>query len=444
MKALFRKIILGILTWCARRRLARMRAHGVRVVGVTGSMGKTTCKEAISYVLRGSFQVMSSAKSYNTEFGLPLTILELRSEFSSVIGWARNIIVAIWRAFFASTRYDFLVLEMGVDKPRDMDVLLKVIKTVDVSVFTGVHPVHMAEGQFVSMDAIFEEKAKLVKATRPEGVVFLNEDDERCRALGRELGSRKGGAKVVMYGGGERDPAGSPGRGAKMRASQVYGGWDGLRFEANYGEVRGQFDVPVLGTQHVSSLLPAIGCALLHGMYMGDIVNRMQSFQLPPGRLTLIPGKHGAWILDSSYNASPDAVRAALVTLVELAEEKQMTRRIFVFGNMNELGSISEREHRGITSSLLGSVDVLITVGEQAKFCADEAIEKNILPRDHVYSFRTTDEIAVFFQDFLREGDLALVKGSQNNIRLERLIKAIMKDPERAQDLLARQDWNSV
>lgn len=433
MKTIFRHIVLGILTWCARTRLARMRRHGVKIIGVTGSIGKTTCKEAVAHVLRTGFRVLSSAKSYNTEFGLPLTILELRSEFSSVTGWVRNIFVGVWRAFFGSASYDFLVLEMGVDKPGDMDVLLAIVGGVDVAVLTGVHPVHMAEGQFVNMEAIFEEKSKLIQAVQATGVAFLNEDDDRCRSLGRAMMSRNKGAKVVMYGGG-----------AKLGASQVHAGWDGLQFEVNYGDVRETFHVPILGVQHVSSLLPAIGCALLHGMYMHDIAEQMKSFQLPPGRLSLIEGRQETWIIDSSYNASPDAVRAALLTLTQLAEEKHMTRRIFVFGNMNELGSVSEREHRGIASLLAGSVDILITVGEQAKFCADEAVEKNVLPRDRVSSFTTADEATVFAQDFLREGDLILVKGSQNNVRLERLVKAIMKDSHLAPELLARQDWNSV
>ncbi len=444
MKTILRHIVLGILTWCARRRLARMRMHGTRLIGITGSIGKTTCKEAIAHVLGGSFQVLSSAKSYNTEFGLSLTILELRSEFSSVVGWTKNIGIAIWRSAFSRVNYDFLILEMGVDKPGDMDELLKVLEDKNTEtgsvpplhcgIFTGVHSVHMAEGQFANMDEIFEEKVKLVRAVGPDGMVFLNEDDERCRALGRELGSRKGGAKVVMYG-DER---------AKLRASQVRGGWDGLQFEASYGEVRGSFTVPILGVQHVGSLLPAIGCALLHGMYMDDIATRMGHFQLPPGRLTLLEGKHDAWIIDSSYNASPDAVRAALVTLSELAQERQMVRRIFIFGNMNELGTHSEQEHRGIAAELPGNIDLLLTIGDMAAMCADEAIKTRILPREQVQSFPDAMTAAEWLEKDMKRGDLILVKGSQNTIRLERLIKAIMKHPERAKELLARQDWNSV
>lgn len=425
-------------------RLRRMHRYGVKVVGVTGSMGKTTCKEAIAHVLGGQLRVLSSVKSYNTEFGLPLTILELTSEFSSVIGWAKNLIIAVWMGLFARADYDVLVLEMGVDKPGDMDQLIGVIGYLDVGVFTGVHPVHMADGQFADMDAIFQEKAKLAKAVRTDGAMLLNYDDDRCRGLGLEMNKQKMSPKVIMYGAGEV---------AKLRVNDVQSGRLGLDFQVRYGEVSEHIHTPILGKQHIASLLPAIGCGLFLGMYMGDIAKRLETFTLPPGRLSAIEGVNGSLIVDSSYNASPDAVRAAVNTLCELAEEmkaktggelgESSVRKIFVFGNMNELGEVSEREHRNMASYLNGKIDVLVTVGEMAKLCALE-IEKHHAESMEIASFEDAMSAAKYLKPKLQKEDIVLVKGSQNKVRLERLVKVVMKDPSQASSLLARQDWSDA
>ncbi len=436
MKSVLKHLIFSVLSWCARARVVRLRRHGVQIIGVTGSMGKTTCKDAVAHVLSGQLRVLKSDKSYNTELGLPLTVLELKSEFSSVVGWAKNLVIAVWRGFFDRTMYDVLILEMGVDKPGDMDVLLGMLGTdaaapLHCAVFMGVHPVHLADGQFASLDAIFEEKAKLVKAVLAGGTVFLNADDDRCARLGAEMGIKKNGPKVVMFGARSS---------AKLQVRDVKSGWGRIDFTVAYGEVEGQVTVPILGAQHVASLLPAIGCGLIFGMYMSDIVSRLSTFKLPPGRLSLIEGLRDSWIIDSSYNASPDAVRAALDTLQQLGGDK---RKIFIFGNMNELGSASEKEHRDVAPYLRDRADVLITVGDLAQKCAEEAIARHTLPSGRVHIFPSADEAANFMATFVQPNDLILVKGSQNNIRLERLVKAIMKDPERAGELLCRQDWMS-
>ena len=183
-------------------------------------------------------------------------------------------------------------------------------------------------------------------------------------------------------------------------------------------------------------MLPAMGCGLVFGMYMRDIAQCMKTFHLPPGRLELLPGLHDSWIIDSTYNASPDAVRAAVDTLVDIAG-----RKIFVFGNMNELGSSSEKEHRDIASYLEGKIDMLITVGDMAALCAEEVRTKEFLASECVQSFSDSASASVYVLEHLRSGDMILVKGSQNNIRLERLVKAIMKHPETASSVLVRQDW---
>lgn len=476
MKAFFRRLILWFLILCARRRLARLRRKGVRVIGVTGSVGKTTCKEAIAQVLNGSYRVHKNEKSYNSEFGLPLTILGLTSEFSSfvrmVFGWSVRLFLAAWRSVGPLPAWDILILEMGVDKPGDMEILLS-IATPDIGIFLGAKKVHTAPGQFVDENAIFAEKSKLIAALPCEadgGVAFVNHDDERMHHFVEHLrrhresasamsGSVVGGAVAGDHGGAVgSDFGGAAGGaaagmpkiipfgftdGAKIHAFDASSGWGKIFFHVKYGEVGGNFDVPILGVHHISSLLPAIGCGLIFGLYMPDIVERVRGFHLPPGRLSLIPGRNQSWILDSSYNSSPTSVRAALHTLHDLVSHAphDIRRKIFVFGTMNELGTSAESDHRQVADMLPGKIDLLVTVGAGANAAALHLLERGSFPRDKIFSFETSDLAADYIANILQSGDMILVKGSQNNVRLERLVKRIMMHPDQASTLLVRQDW---
>ncbi|HMR01379.1 MAG TPA: Mur ligase family protein, partial [Candidatus Gracilibacteria bacterium] len=143
MKSFLRNVVLRLLVGLARIRLKRLRLF---IVGVTGSIGKTSTKDAIFTILKQRYQTFKSNKSYNTEFGLPLAILEQDSGFSSPTKWLKTIFGALWKAFIGGRHMQMLVIEMGVDKPGDMDELLKLIHP-QVGVMTNIKPVHLAEGQ---------------------------------------------------------------------------------------------------------------------------------------------------------------------------------------------------------------------------------------------------------------------------------------------------------
>jgi UDP-N-acetylmuramoyl-tripeptide--D-alanyl-D-alanine ligase len=174
MKNLLKKAVLRVLKFLAKVKLNRMKA---KIIGVTGSVGKTTCKDAIFDVLATKYRVLKNEKSYNSEFGLLLTILHQESGFSSAGQWMKTLLRGFIRAFFVRDRYDFLVLEMGVDKPGDMDFLTSVVKP-DYALITAIKPVHMAEGQFSSLDEIYNEKKKIFENMKPGGVRLVNMDDE--------------------------------------------------------------------------------------------------------------------------------------------------------------------------------------------------------------------------------------------------------------------------
>ncbi|MEK7545367.1 MAG: UDP-N-acetylmuramoyl-tripeptide--D-alanyl-D-alanine ligase [Patescibacteria group bacterium] len=409
------------LRFLARRRLSKMKK--MEIIGVTGSIGKTTAKDALAHVLSRSYRVLKSEKSYNTELGLPMTILGVLSPGRSILGWIRLFWRGFHTAFFSEEQFDFLILEMGVDKPGDMDLLLSVARP-DVAVFTSVAPVHLAEGQFRSLKDVYHEKSKLPLAVHEKGLIFMNADNEFLRSSGF-----KSAAKTVWYG---TDPT------DKLFADNIHSTRDGISFRVHYGELAGEIFVPILGEHHISSILPAIGCALLKGMYLHDIAEALKTFQLPAGRLNLIAGIRESSIIDSSYNASPAAVKMALHVLKSIARKDE--RKIFVLGNMNELGHHTEQSHLDIAPLIDGSVDVFVTVGESARKAAEEALRQGILPANAVHSFVNVMVARDFLKGILQKNDIVLVKGSQNKVRLEKLVKYVMAEPELANQLLVRQE----
>lgn len=402
----------------ARRRLKKFRG---KIIAVTGSVGKTSTKDAIFTVLNTQFKVKSSKKSMNSDFGLLLTILGIDSGFSSATKWSWYLLKGYLHSF-TRDHSEILLLEFGVDKPEDMDFLLSVAKP-HIAVFTNVFPAHMEEGQFENLQEVFKEKSKLIEGLREHGVAILNLDDEMVSGLIR----KRKKSETVTFG---------KSREADFWASQIKQTMDGMNFVLHHNNRRYDVQTKVLGEYQVYTILPAIICGALTGLPLENIIEAIKLYTLPPGRMSIIPAIGETTILDSSYNSSPAALEGALRTLKDLGEGK---RRVAVLGNMNELGNESRRLHEKIGEAVPECADVLITIGAQAEFIATKALEKGMSEK-RVHSFKNTLEAVEFFKNNIKKGDLILVKGSQNNVRLERFVKEFMAFPEEAKDLLVRQE----
>ncbi len=407
----------------AKRRLKRFKG---KIIAVTGSTGKTGTKDAIYTVLNTRFRVKTTRKSMNSEFGLPLTILDIDSGFSSATKWSWYLLKGFFHSFMRD-HSEVLLLEMGVDKPGDMDFLLSIVKP-DIAVFTNVAPVHLDEGQFKDLREIFEEKSKLISALGEKGIAVLNIDDDLVGSVAK----KRRGKRTITFG---------KKREGDFWAGQVKQSLEGLDFVLHHDNARHEVSSSVIGECHIYMLLPAIVCGTLMDMDLDDITEAIKLFSLPPGRMSVIPSINGATILDSSYNSSPVALKEALLTLKSLGENR---RKVAVLGNMNELGEETEKLHEAMASTICSCADVLITVGKYARMMSKKAVEKGF-PESKAHHFNSALEAAEFFKDHIAKNDLILVKGSQNRVRLERFVKEIMAFPEDARSLLVRQErvWSS-
>lgn len=436
MKSIAKTIIIFILRIEAK---AVLRKYKPKIVAVIGSVGKTSTKDAISAVFSREFFTRRSEKSFNTEIGIPLTVLGCRNEWGSITGWLENIFRGLSLILSRHEYPEWLVLEIGVDRPGDMKSVAKWIHP-DVIVVTRFADVPVHVEFFDSPKALIEEKTSLLSSLKKDGLLVLNRDDEKVSAL-----KEKWKGKTVTFG----FEAGSDVLVSNL--SPLYGEDDlertipkGTMFRV---ETEGKtFPVRLYGTLGkgaVYSAAAALAVGMTRGVNMVRISEALEEFMPPPGRMRILSGIKKTFIIDDSYNASPVAVKSALETLRDL---KVYGRKIAALGDMLELGKYSNEEHKK-AGMLAGTFcSILVTVGIRARAIAEGALDAG-LSEKQIYQFENSREAGKFMEGFLKEGDVILVKGSQGSgaqsIRMERVVEEIMAEPERKADLLVRQgaEW---
>ncbi len=429
-----KKLIQFKLKILAKMILAKYKP---KIIGITGSVGKTSTKEAVYTVLKGKFNVRRNTKNYNNEIGLPLTIIGSDSPGKSIFGWSEVFFKALKLILFKDENYPkILILEMGVDRPGDMKYLMSIVRC-DIGIVTLISHTH--EEYFGSVKGIQKEKGRLIENLKPGGWAVLNFDDE----LAKELAG-KSKVKVLSYGFRE---------GAAIRAQELVFSFEktkevdnllGISFKLTYN---GSF-VPVLlpqviGYNSIYAALAAATVGITMEMNLVEIATALRKFDSPRGRMNLIDGIKHTLIIDDTYNSSPRSAMSALdiVSKIPLANQ---ARKFAVLGDMLELGNYSEDGHREVGRYVFTSaINKLIVVGERARDIARGAKQAGML-RDNIFHFSDIEEAGRFTQDRIRQGDLIFIKGSQG-MRMEKIVKEIMAEPMQAGELLVRQDtsWNT-
>ncbi|MBI5913450.1 UDP-N-acetylmuramoyl-tripeptide--D-alanyl-D-alanine ligase [Candidatus Azambacteria bacterium] len=421
-----KKILQLFLALLARLMLRR---YTPTIICITGNVGKTSTKEAVFAVVGSSFSARKSEKNYNNEIGVPLTILGIHSGGKSVFAWAIQCVRACGKLVW--TRYpQVLVIEMAVDRPGDMEYLLSIV-TPTIAVFTsmGEMPVHVEN--FVSAQSMIREKVKLAHAVEKNGFVIVNEDVLAWREIKTKGTLVRYGtapyADVKIHTPEYRFSVGDEGSPAPIGITfkmEYKGSLVPFRLDGVFGMASGTY---------AAAAACAVGMAL--EMNLVEVAGALQNYTPPNGRLKLIEGIRGSFILDDTYNASPSSMDVALETLYALPAE----RKIAVLGDMLELGKFTEEAHRTVGRKAASACSVLVTVGERMRLAADEAKAHGFVENENLFSFDTAEDAGKFMAGIIQAKDLVMVKGSQS-MRMEYVVKEIMAHPERAEELLVRQD----
>ncbi|KKU80494.1 MAG: UDP-N-acetylmuramoyl-tripeptide-D-alanyl-D-alanine ligase [Parcubacteria group bacterium GW2011_GWA1_47_8] len=423
MKAFLRNIVITILRAEARLTLLKYKP---KIIAITGTVGKTSTKDAVFAVVEKVLVARKSTKSFNGKLGVPLTVLGLDNAWANPFLWVQNIIRGLALVITREHYPKWLVLEVGADNPGDIEQVTEWMHP-DIAIVTrfGTAPVHVEF--FKSPEELFEEKAKLVKALSPAGLLIVNADDEKVLAL-----RSKTKAKSLTYG---LSPE-AMFRGSNVRIMYSKGKPLGMTFKLEYdGNVFPVTLSGVIGVQSVYSALAALALGVYLKLNIVDMVGALSEHKTPPGRVRIIPGIKGSTILDDTYNSSPVAAMAAVEALSKI---KATGKKIAVLGDMLELGKLTVEEHKTLGEHAGNVADCIFAVGPRAKYIAEGALagkisEKNILQFDNAH------EAGKSLENILGEGDIVLIKGSQS-IRMERAVEEVMANPEHAGTLLVRQE----
>lgn len=354
------------------------RGLDIRVVGVTGSVGKTTTREMTAAALGAGYRVFKTHKNLNSNIGLPLTLTQI------------------------SRADEIAVLEMGISDFGEMEEL-SYMAMPHTAIITNIGSAHLAA--FGTRDNTFREKFRITQSMAPGGTIILNGDDEYLKTVGPECGLER-----IFFG---------LGPGCDITAADIEFTREGTEFTAVYGSERARVTLPVTGRHMVMNALAALAAARVHGIDMEAAAEALAGFKGFKNRQQILT-LNGCTIIDDTYNASPDSMKAALTVL---AGTDTAGSKAAVLADMLELGACEAELHREVGEFAAGlGLDALICVGGLAAHIAEGYSRQNGTGK--VYSFATKQEALPAVRDYAKEGNALLFKGS-NGMRMGELIKAL-------------------
>lgn len=421
MKSWVRSVVAFLLNLLARGILIKYRPQ---IIMVTGSVGKTSTKDAIGAALRDSFYVRASEKSYNSELGMPLTIIGAKTPWSNPGAWLRVFIDAFFLIVFPSHYPKLLVLEVGADHPGDLKRLLK-IATPSIVVVTKLPEVPVHVEAYADPDEVREEEFAPAYMLPHGAPLIISSEDPYAEQLSKGIH-----ASIVRYGYAEDASV-------RIEKPELVGKGEERGMKAvikTAGEKGVIFASGVIGTQQLYAPAAALATALALGVSIETALASLKQYQPPPGRARMLEGKGGSILIDDSYNASPAAVEEALNSLSLVASAK---RRIAVLGDMLELGRYSVSEHERIGTIAAEKADMVVVVGPRAAGIGAGALTAG-MKESHIHALATSAEAAAYLAGIVGAGDVVLVKGSQG-VRMERIVEELLDNPGDVTKL-ARQD----
>ncbi len=441
MKNLFKEIITKIITWQASFLLKK---HKPKIIAITGNLGKTTTKDFITAALKknlisekGDYLVLASKKSMNSEIGIPLTILGLESGWTNPWLWLK-IIFSSFVKMFDTFPYKYLVLEIGADSPGDILKVSKYIKP-DIVVLTAFAkvPVHI---EFFDNDRekLIREKKYLAESLKEGGTLIYNLDDIDCQNIAKDLENKNINFQTFSLKSKEADIIARNTKVLYEDKNRYISKIQGISGEIVLKEEVFRIELlEVLGDAAFYGLLPALLIANDLNISLEKDIKDIEKSDKPKGRMRVFQGLYESTIIDDTYNSSPKALKHGIEIIKNL---KTRGKKIFVLGDMLELGDFTKREHEEIGKRIAKVCDILIVSGIRAKIIGETALEEG-MSRDNVYitpgsleAARQTlltleTEVEKDYKQGRTEkevgGDLVFVKGSQG-ARMEKVVRMII------------------
>lgn len=388
MKKYFSLAILYYLRFFAKLQLLKNKK--MTIVGITGSAGKSSTVTVCQAALSPKF-IIKTNNGTNSESGIPLSILGIKINGYSPIDWAKYCLLAPLKLITNWQKYDIYLCEMGIDgpdSPKNMSYLLSIIKP-QIGIFLNVNLVH---GEFFKdINSIGLEKSKLITSLPSSGFALINNNDPIVA---------KTTQNTLAY---------------KIFLKPIHIDFDNFAPPAS-------FDI---------SISAAVNLAQIFKINKTDVINNIKNnLTLPPSRASIFKGINNSTIIDSSYNSSPLSCREMLTIL-----SKHPSPKIAILGDMRELGIQSKLAHQQIYNQAIKCCDALISVG----------IETNKYFGDKSNKYNNWREASVYLKNNLPSNATILVKGSQNTIFLEELVKTILKNPNDSQKLCRQSKyWTKI
>lgn len=423
MKRLFKAPVAFVLALLARMIIRKYRPL---IVMVTGSVGKTSTKDAVAAALSARFHLRASEKSYNSEFGVPLTIIGAKNPWENPMAWLSVFKEALALILFPSHYPKLLVLEVGADRPGDLARILR-IATPDAVVVTKLPEVPVHVEAYASPTAVREEEFTPAFALSRGAPLIVSADDPYARELAQRIP-----AALYTYG----YESGATARLARPEPYEEQGRLAGMRAFLTLFDEKLTLNVPrVLGRPQLYAAAAALVCARALGLSTSEATEGLSRYIPPAGRARILRGLRGSTLIDDSYNASPVAVEEALDALSLVQKEG---RRIAVLGDMLELGRFSREQHAHIGKSAAQHASVVVGVGARAEALVDAAAAEG-KSAVTTYRFPTSQEAVQVLPALIEEGDLVLIKGSQG-MRMERIVEALLENPADTSHLVRQEE----
>ena len=423
MKKTIYLLVLSYIKFLAKIQLVKVKlilklqSKKMTIIGITGSAGKTTTLSAIQAVFESAISTKTSAGA-NSESGIPLNILDFKITKLSAFDWLKILFLAPLKLLTNWKIYQVYLVEMGVDEPtepKNMSYLLKIIKP-QIAVFLNVNQVHSIyfdktvpeniTGQDrlqKILENIANEKSKLINSLPQNGFAILNIDDPQI-------------SRTTMLSTAKKLTISSKSS-ATLKILKTTSTPSGFSMIFSYQNQHYSLNLKNFALPEITniSLAAAILTGISYGFNIKNIIKNIENFfTLPPSRSNLLAGLKNSTIIDSSYNSSPPACIEMLKLLSTFPSP-----RIAVLGDMRELGQQSQISHQQIEKEAIKSADLIISVGpETKKYFGDKA-----------QKFTNWWTASKFLKNQIQGGETILVKGSQNTIFLEELVKEIILNP---------------